>query len=65
MLPGPCCAEQIFPVLVFGVVFVVALDVLNQGAVPVTKILPTLVVVRLAVQSKINAERGFVVPAPS
>ena len=55
--------NKIFPVLVLGIVFVVALDVLNQGAVPITKILPTLVVVRLAVQSKINAECGFVVPA--
>ena len=55
--------NKIFPVLVFGVVFVVALDVLNQGAVPVTKILPSLVVVGLAVQGKINTESGLVVPA--
>ena len=55
--------DKIFPVLVFGVVFVVALDVLNQRAVPVTKILPPLVVIGLAVQGKINTERGLVVPA--
>ena len=55
--------HKIFPVLVLGVVFVVALDVLNQGAVPVTKILPSLVVVGLAVQGKINTECGLVVPA--
>ena len=51
--------NKIFPVLVFGVVFVVALDVLNQGAVPVTKILPSLVVVGLAVQGKINTESAM------
>ena len=55
--------NKIFPVLVFSVVFVVALDVLNQRAVPVTEILPPLVVVGLTVQGKINAERGLVVPA--
>ena len=54
---------KIFPVLVFGVVFVVALDVLNQGTLSVTKILPSLVVIRLAVHSKVNAEGCFVVPA--
>ena len=55
--------NKIFPVLVLDVVFVVALDVLNQGAIPVTKILPSLVVVGLTVQRKINAEGRFVVPA--
>jgi len=55
--------SKIFPVLVFGVVFVVALDVLNQRAVPVPEILPPLVVIGLAVQGKINAERCLVVPA--
>jgi len=55
--------NKIFPVLVFGVVFVVALDVLNQRAVPVAKILLSLVVIRLAIQGKVNAEGGFVVPA--
>jgi len=55
--------NKIFPVLVFGVVFVVVLDVLNQRALSVTEILPPLVVVGLTVQGKINAERGLVVPA--
>ena len=55
--------NKIFPVLVLGIVFVVALDVLNQRAVPLTKILPPLVAVRLAVQGKINTECGLVVPA--
>ena len=55
--------NKIFPVLVFSVVFMVALDVLNQRAVTITEILPSLVVVRLAIQGKVNAEGRFVVPA--
>ena len=55
--------NKIFPVLVLGVVFVIALDMLNQRTLSVTKILPSLVVIGLAVHSKINAERGLVVPA--
>ena len=64
MLPGLVVQNKIFPVLVFGVVFVVALDVLNQGAVTITEILPSLVVIGLAIQGKVNAEGRFVVPAP-
>ena len=55
--------NKILPVFIFSVVFVVTLNVLNQGAIPVTKILPSLVVVGLAVQGKINTECGLVVPA--
>ena len=55
--------NKILPVFIFGVVFVVVLDVLNQRTLSVTKILPSLVVVWLAVQGKINAECGLVVPA--
>ena len=55
--------NKIFPVLVLGVVFVVVLDMLNQRTLSVTKILPPLVVIRLAVHSKVNAEGCFVVPA--
>ena len=55
--------NKIFPVFIFGVVFVVVLDVLNQRALSVTKILPSLVVVGLAVQGKINTECGLVIPA--
>ena len=55
--------HKILPVFILGVVFMVALDVLNQRAVTITEILPSLVVIRLAVQGKINAERGLVVPA--
>ena len=55
--------NKIFPVLVLGVVFVVVLDMLNQRTLSVTKILPSLVVVGLAVQGKINTECGLVVPA--
>ena len=39
----------------------VALDVLYQGTVPVAKILPPLVVVRLSPESKVNAELGLVI----
>ena len=55
--------NKIFPVFVLGVVFVVVLDVLNQRTLSVTKILPSLVVIGLAVQGKINTECGLVVPA--
>ena len=55
--------NKIFPVLVLGIVFVVVLDMLNQRTLSVTKILPSLVVVGLAVQGKINTECGLVVPA--
>ena len=41
----------------------VVLDVLNQRTLAVTKILPSLVVVGLAVQGKVNAEGCLVVPA--
>ena len=39
----------------------VALDVLYQGTVPVAKILPPLVIVRLSPESKVNAELGLVI----
>ena len=55
--------NKIFPAFILGVVFVVALDMLNQRTLSVTKILPPLVVIRLAVHSKVNAEGCFVVPA--
>jgi len=55
--------HEVFPVLVLGVVFVVVLDMLNQRTLSVTKILPSLVVVGLAVHGKINTECGLVVPA--
>ena len=55
--------HKILPIFIFSVVFVVVLDMLNQRALSVTKILPPLVVVRLAVHSKVNAEGCFVVPA--
>ena len=55
--------NKILPIFIFGVVFVVVLDVLNQRTLSVTEILPPLVVVGLAVQGKINTECGLVVPA--
>jgi hypothetical protein len=42
--------------------FVVAPDMLDQGTVPVAKVLPSLVAVRLALHGKVNAEPGLVVP---
>ena len=51
---------MIFPAFILGIVFMVALDVLYQGTVPVTKVLPPLVLIRLAPESKINAELGLV-----
>ena len=39
-------------------------DMLDQGTVAVAKILPPLVVVRLPLKREVNAELGFVVPAP-
>ena len=55
--------NKILPIFIFSVVFVVVLDMLNQRTLSVTKILPSLVVVGLAVQGKINTECGLVVPA--
>ena len=52
---------MVFPVFILGVVFMVALDMLYQRTVPVAKVLPPLVVVRLAPESKINAELGLVI----
>ena len=55
--------NKILPIFIFSVVFVIVLDMLNQRTLSVTKILPSLVVIGLAVHSKINTERGLVVPA--
>ena len=55
--------NKILPVFIFGVVFVIVLDMLHQRALSITKILPPLVAVRLAVQGKINAECSLIVPA--
>ena len=54
--------HMVFPAFILRVVFVIPLDMLDQGTVSVAKILPPLVVVRLALHSKINAELGFIVP---
>ena len=53
--------HMVFPAFILRVVFVIPLDMLDQGTVSVAKILPPLVVVRLALHSKINAELGFIV----
>ena len=54
--------HMVFPAFILCVVFVIAPDMLDQGTVPVTKVLPSLVAVRLALHGKINAELGLVVP---
>ena len=56
--------HMVFPAFIMCVVFVIAPDMLNQGTVPVAKILPPLVVIRLPLKREVNAELGFVVPAP-
>ena len=56
--------HAVFIAFVLRIVFVVGLDMVDQRAVPVAKILPSLVVVGFPVESEVNAELGFVVPAP-
>ncbi len=53
--------DTLFPAFRLCVVFVVALDMLDQGTVPVAKVLPPLVVVRLAVHGEVDAELGLVI----
>ena len=56
--------HMVFPTFILRVVFVIPLDMLDQGTVAVATVLPPLVVVRLALHRKINAELGLIVPAP-
>ena len=56
-----CSDYMLFPVFVLRVKLVVALDMFDQGTVPISKILPPLVAVRLALKDTVNAERGFVI----
>ena len=53
--------HMVFPAFVLCVILMVALDMLDQGTVPVAKVLPSLVVVRLAVHGEVNAELGLVI----
>ena len=55
--------DMVFPMLVLGVVFVIPSDMVDQGAVAVTKILPSLVVVAFTLECEVNAELGLIVPA--
>ena len=55
--------HKVFPVFVLGVVFVIGLDMVDQSAVPVAKVLPSLVAVTFPVKCAVNAEFGFIVPA--
>ncbi len=53
--------HMVFPTFILCVILMVALDMLDQGTVPVAKVLPPLVVVRLAVHGEVDAELGLVV----
>ena len=53
--------HMVFPAFVLCVILMVALDMLDQGTVPVAKVLPPLVVVRLAVHGEVDAELGLVI----
>ena len=55
--------HKVFPVFVLGVVFVIGLDMVDQSAVPITKVLPSLVAVAFPAECAVNAEFGFIVPA--
>ena len=55
--------HKVFPVFVLGVIFVIGLDMVDQSAVPVAKVLPSLVAVTFPVECAVNAEFGFIVPA--
>ena len=56
-----CRNHMTFPVFVLGVKFMVALDMVDQGTVPISKVLPSLVAVRLPSECKINAKLGLVI----
>ena len=53
----------VLPAFIIGVVFVIGLNMVDQRAVPIPKILPSLVAVALTVKGTINAEFGLVIPA--
>ena len=56
--------HAVFVAFIPRIVFMVGLDMVDQRAVAVAKVLPPLVVVGFPVESEVNAELGFVVPAP-
>ena len=53
--------HMIFPMFILCVKFVIALDMLDQGTVPISKVLPSFVAVRLTLKNAVNAELGFVI----
>ena len=53
----------VLPVFIIDVVFVIGLNMVDQRAVPIPEILPSLVAVALTVKGTINAELGLVIPA--
>ena len=58
-LPG----QMVFPFFVVQIKGLILPDMLNQGTVPVAKILPPGIAVRLSLECKINAEVGLVIVA--
>ena len=58
-LPG----QMVFPFFVVQIKGLIIPDMLNQGTVPVAKILPPGITVRLSLECKINTEVGFVIVA--
>ena len=53
----------VLPAFIIGVVFVIGLNMVDQRAVPIPEILPSLVAVAITVKGTINAELGLVIPA--
>ena len=58
-LPG----QMVFPFFIVQIKGLILPDMLNQGTVPVAKILPPGIAVRLSLECKINAEVGLVIVA--
>ena len=54
---------MVFPFFIVQIKGLILPDMLNQGTVPVAKILPPGIAVRLSLECKINAEVGLVIVA--
>ena len=55
--------QMVFPFFIVEIKGLILPDMLNQGTVPVAKILPPGIAVRLSLECKINAEVGLVIVA--
>ena len=58
-LPG----QMVFPFFIVQIKGLIIPDMLNQGTVPISKILPPGIAVRLSLECKVNAEVGLVIVA--